>query len=306
MALGASVTVWCVFALQDAVLTGIRQAVWVPVENGLYGIAKIVLLVVLAHVTGQYGIFASWTVPALIALLPVNLFIFGRLLPRHIATRADQPTTVTFRTMSRFMGGDYIGTLFFMSTATLLPVLILARLGKANAAYFGVVYVIIYALNLVTVNLGVALMVTGAIDRTALRSAAATLVRRLALILVPTVAVLLLFAPLVLSIYGHDYAVHGAGLLRLLSAAVLAKAVTSFYIALCRVERRVSRIALAQGALFASIIGLSWWLMGHLGINGVGVAYLISQVAVAAAVFPSILKMLAPMPGRHRLTDQRV
>jgi O-antigen/teichoic acid export membrane protein len=296
VALGASVTVWCIFALQDAVLTGIRQAVWIPVENGLYGIAKLVLLVVLARVTGQYGIFASWTIPALIALLPVNLFIFRRLLPRHIATRADQPSTVTFRTMSRFMGGDYLGTLFFMSTETLLPVLILARLGKASAAYFGVIYVIIYALDLVTVNLGASLMVAGAMDRSALRAAAATVVRRLALILIPAVVILLLFAPKVLSIYGHEYAVHGATLFRLMGIAVLPRAVTSFYIVLCRVERRVSRVALAQGALFASIVGLSWWLMGHLGLNGLGVGYLISQVVVAAAVFPSILKMLARVP----------
>src|SRR5207302_954290 len=61
LALGGSVTVWCVFALQDAVLTGIRQAVWIPIENGLYGIAKIAMLVALAHVTRTYGgIFASW------------------------------------------------------------------------------------------------------------------------------------------------------------------------------------------------------------------------------------------------------
>jgi O-antigen/teichoic acid export membrane protein len=296
VALGASVTVWCIFALQDAVLTGIRQAVWIPLENGLYGIGKIILLVALARVTGRYGIFASWTVPALIALLPVNLLIFGRLLPRHLAARADQPTTVTFRTMSRFMGGDYLGTLFFIATETLLPLVILARLGKPSAAYFGVVWVIIYALDLITINLGIALMVEGVIDRAALRSAAAMVVRRLALIIVPAVVILLLFAPEILSIYGHEYAMHGAGLLRLLSLGVLARAVTSFYFALSRVERRVSRIALAQGALFASIVSLSWWLMGHLGIDGVGVAYLISQVAVAATLFPLILRMLAPVP----------
>ena len=90
VALGASVTV-CVFALQDAVLTGIRQAVWIPLENGLYGIGKIVLLVVLAHITGRYGIFASWTIPALIALLPVNLLIFGRLLPRQAGIGPQEP-----------------------------------------------------------------------------------------------------------------------------------------------------------------------------------------------------------------------
>src|ERR1700704_2582441 len=83
-ALGASVTVWCLFALQDAVLTGIRQAVWIPVENGLYGVVKIGMLVGLAHVTQHYGIFTSFTLPAFIALFPTNYFIFRRLLPRHM------------------------------------------------------------------------------------------------------------------------------------------------------------------------------------------------------------------------------
>jgi O-antigen/teichoic acid export membrane protein len=297
VALGGSVTVWCVFALQDAVLTGIRQAIWIPVENGSYGIAKIFVLIALAHVTRQYGIFASWTIPAFVALFPVNWLIFGRLLPRHVARERHKETTVTLRSMSRFMGGDYLGTVFFMGIGAILPLLILARLGKPDAGYFGEAYVIVYALDLITVNLGVALMVEGAIDRAALRSAAATVVRRIALIVVPAVLVLVAFAPLVLSVFGHNYAVHGSGLLRLLALAVLFKAVTSLYIALSRVERRVSRIAIAQGTLFFSIVALSWLLMGHLGLAGVGVAYLISQVAVAAVLLPSILRMLAKQPA---------
>src|SRR5207237_4504828 len=90
-ALGASVTVWCVFALQDAVLTGIRQAVWIPVENGLYGVVKIAMLVGLAHVTPHYGIFTSFTLPAFIALFPTNYFIFRRLLPRHMGPTGVEP-----------------------------------------------------------------------------------------------------------------------------------------------------------------------------------------------------------------------
>jgi O-antigen/teichoic acid export membrane protein len=293
LAFGGSVTVWCVFALQDAVLTGIRQAVWIPVENGLYGIAKIGLLVALAPFTQRFGIFASWIVPAMVALLPVNLLIFRRLLPRHVAKNPGEPIGSGFRVISRFMGGDYLGTIFLMATGSVLPLLIISRLGATPAGYFAVVYVIIYALDLVTVNLGVALMVEGATDRASLRRHAGAVVRRVLAIVVPAVAFLLVAAPLVLSIYGPQYAAHAAGLLRLMSVAVLAKAVTSFYISLSRVERRVSRIALAQGSLFTLVIALSWWLMGRIGINGVGVAYLISQVAVAVCLLPSIFKILS-------------
>ena len=301
-ALGASVTVWCLFALQDAVLTGIRQAVWIPVENGLYGVVKIGMLVGLAHVTQHYGIFTSFTLPAFIALFPTNYFIFRRLLPRHMRTSAAEPARgapqgagsnqVSVRSIRRFMGGDYLGTVLFMATGTLLPVLILARLGKAEAGYFASAYLIIYALDLVTVNLGVALMVEGAMDRSLLRHHAATVIRRILAIIGPAVAVLVLFAPRVLGVFGHAYAVHGSGLLRLLAVAVLAKAVTSLYIALSRVERRVGQIAFWQAVLLVSITGLSWWLMGRFGIDGVGLGYLVSQVVVAFCLLPSIFKIL--------------
>ena len=303
-ALGASVTVWCIFALQDAVLTGIRQAVWIPVENGLYGVVKIGMLVGLAHVSQRYGIFTSFTLPAFIALFPTNYFIFRRLLPRHMSAtgvgpEAGLPTltgggrgSLSVRSIRRFMGGDYLGTVLFMATGTLLPVLILARLGKAQAGYFASAYLIIYALDLVTVNLGVALMVEGAMDRSLLRHHAGTVVRRILAIIGPAVAVLVLFAPRVLGVFGHPYAVHGSGLLRLLAVAVLAKAVTSLYIALSRVERRVGQIAFWQGVLLLSITGLSWWLMGRFGIDGVGLGYLASQVVVALCLLPSIFKIL--------------
>lgn len=291
-ALGGSVTVWCVFALQDAVLTGIRQAVWIPVENGIYGVAKIGLLVALAHVTQHYGIFTSFTLPAFVVLFPTNYAIFRRLLPRHMAAHAGEPASVTARTVGRFMGGDYLGTILFMASGTVLPLLVLARLGRANAGYFASAFLIIYALDLVSVSLGVALMVEGAMDRSMLRHHAATVARRILAIIGPAVVVIELFAPRILSIFSPAYAQHGSGLLRLLAFAVLAKAVTALYISLCRVERRVSQIAFWQATLLVLTAGTSWVLMGRFGLKGVGIGDVASQAFVALCLLPSIFRIL--------------
>src|SRR5260370_40063152 len=118
------------------------------------------------------------------------------------------------------MGGDYLGTVLFMATGTLLPVLILARLGKAEAGYFASAYLIIYALDLVTVNLGGALMVEGAMDRSSLKHHAGTVVRRILAIIGPAVPVLRLFAPEELRGFGHAYAVDGPGRVGLLAVAL--------------------------------------------------------------------------------------
>jgi O-antigen/teichoic acid export membrane protein len=44
----AATVTWSIFTLQDCVLTGLRRAVWVPVENVAFGVAKMGLLVALA------------------------------------------------------------------------------------------------------------------------------------------------------------------------------------------------------------------------------------------------------------------
>ena len=182
--------------------------------------------------------------------------------------------------------------------------LVVARLGAADTAYFYLPFLIVYSVELVAVNLGVSLTVEGALDRSRLAEVASSVLRRIGAIVVPAVLVLLLVPGLVLSVYGPAYAAQSSDLLRLLALGVLAKTVTTISFSLARVERRVGRIALVQGVLFALLMGLSWVLMGTLGLNGVGVAYLVTQVVVAAAVLPSVLRALrrrlsTACPVRH-------
>ena len=294
--LAVSVTTWCVFSLQDAVLTGIRQAVWLPVENGIYGLAKIGLLVALAPVSLEYGIVASWIVPAVVIVVPVNLFIFGVLLPRHAKGSRAAPDRHSVRSMARFVGGDYLGSVFALTTVDLLPLLVVARLGAVDTGFFSIPFLIIYSVELVTVNLGVALTVEGAMDRSELRRNVAIVVRRMALLVVPAVAVLLAVPGLVLSLFGTDYADNSATLLRLLALGVVAKSVTILFFSLARVERKVGRIATIEAVRLVLLLGSAWWLMGEFDLAGIGIAYLGTQSVIAAFLVPGILRITRRPP----------
>jgi O-antigen/teichoic acid export membrane protein len=296
--LAVSVTTWCVFSLQDAVLTGIRQAVWLPVENGIYGVAKIGLLIALASVSLEYGIVASWIVPALVIVVPVNLFVFFVLLPRHARSSRVEPGGQAPRSIARFVGGDYLGSVLALATVDLLPLLVVARLGALDNGYFSIPFLIIYSLELITVNLGVALTVEGAMDRSQLRHQVATVVRRMALLVLPAVAILLAVPELVLSLFGQDYADNSSTLLRLLAVGVVAKAVTTLYFSLARVERKVSRIAKIEGVRLVLLLGSAWWLMGEFGLAGIGIAYLATQSVVAVVLVPGIVRITrGPVPA---------
>ncbi len=66
---------WVVFQLEDSVMLALRLAHWVPVENGIFGALKIVLLFPLAGLAGrpaQLGVFLAWSLPVFVVVAVVT------------------------------------------------------------------------------------------------------------------------------------------------------------------------------------------------------------------------------------------
>jgi O-antigen/teichoic acid export membrane protein len=285
----ASVAAWGVFTLQDSVLTALRGAVWVPIENAAFGAAKVLLLVALAGTIPGIGIFVSWNVPVVVALVPVNLLVFRRLLHHLPPVRAATPPG--WRVLRRFVALDYLGYLFMQAGTNALPVLVTARLGAAANGLFYVAFAISTSLELVVYNFGMSLTVEASRDESRLPLYARQVLRRAYLLFTPGVALLCLAAPLILAVFGQEY-VSSTATLRLLALAVLPKLLISVFVAVSRVQRRVSRIVAVQAALSTLVLSLSLASTSRLGILGVAAAYLISQTVVAAAVLIPLIRLL--------------
>jgi O-antigen/teichoic acid export membrane protein len=222
----------------------------------------------------------------------MNFLIFAVVLPRHVGSGPGDEEQAA-RSVARFMGGDYLGSIFALATVDLLPILVVARLGAVDTGFFSVPFLIIYSLELVTVNLGVALTVEGVVNRSRLRYHVIVVLRRIALLVLPVVALLLLLPGVILSVFGASYAQNGSSLLRLLALGVVAKAATSLFFSLSRVERKVGRIAIIEASRLVLLLGSAWWLMGEFGLLGVGISYLAAQTAVAALLIPMIRRVIA-------------
>src|SRR5437868_2245334 len=159
-----AIVAWGIFALQDNVLTGLRQARWVPIENSVFGIVKITLLILFAKPFPQYGIFASWTICVVAAVVPVNLLIFKRLLPVHIRRTARQATPLVPAQIVRYVAGDYVGSLFSLASTTLLPLMVTQLAGTRANAYFYLAWIIAYSLQLVSMYMTISLTVEASTD----------------------------------------------------------------------------------------------------------------------------------------------
>ncbi len=288
---------WCIFVVQDGVLTGLRQAVWVPVENAIYSVSKLVLLLIFSYLLPEYGILASWTIPTLLLIVPITYFIFRRLIPRHTQTVQAMASSLNPMSVVKYAGGNYIGLLFYLAYSMLPPVMVLEVAGSSASAYFYLPWAIGSLLRLITINMSTALVVEGSLDQARLPEYFRRSLINATRLLAPAVAIVVAAAPVLLRIFGEDYAVEGTLLLRLLALATIPNIVVFLCIGLLRVQNRVREVIVVHGVTGLAMLGLSYvWLRSY-GIAGVGLAWLVTQTCVALVLIVTELRPIL----RHQL-----
>ncbi len=287
----AAVIIWSLFTLQDGALVGMRNASWVTLENAVFGVAKIAMLLPLAAVIPSTGLYVSWMVPAALAVPAVNWLIFRRLLPRHKDKSGSAPPP-TRGDVGRFLAGDVSGALMLLASISLVPVLVAMFVPPGLNAYFYIAWTIGITLDLLAANMALSLTVEGAFDPVALAGHAKAALRRLMILLVPIAVGTALLAPWILGLFGPGYAKYGAPILVLLAAATVPRTLTEIYLGALRAQNRTSFVALIQGIRAVLILALTLVLTRSMGIVGAGVAVLVVQVAMAVGVLPGLLRVL--------------
>src|SRR3954447_24996342 len=252
----AAVAVWGVFTLQDAVLTALRKAPWVPAENALFGVLKIAALPLLLVGAISHAVFVAWVIPMVILVVPINYLIFWRVMPNRTLRPGELSPIERFgrRGLYRFMAQDYLGSIFFQAASTAMPIVVVALLGSTKGAYFYMPFMVVSAFDLMFLNVSSSLTVEGAVDESRLPMLTRTVVRRFRYLLLAGVAIFAGGANVLLLPFGAEYARQGAPVLRLLAIASLARAVVALYSAICRVEGHAGRILLMQASTLVLII----------------------------------------------------
>src|SRR5690606_39000013 len=100
----------------------------------------------------------------------------------------------TIRDVASFVRADYAGTVFLLDAVFGLPLVVLARLGAAAAAVYGVVWQIAYAFYLVVNGMGQSLVAHVAADPQQLDAARRGMIGKAMLLLVPGVLACALIA----------------------------------------------------------------------------------------------------------------
>lgn len=276
-----------IFTLQDSVLTGLQSARWIPVENSLYALTKLILLVALAALLPTAGPFVAWNAPLLPAIVVINYLIFRRLIPRDRSVGS-----LDRRQVLRMAAGNYGGNLFALVGNMYLPILVANQAGAAEAAYFFIPWMICISLQLVALNVTTSLTVEAALDMPRLRRLCRQALTHSMRLVAPLAALTALVAPLALLIFGEAYADSGTNLLRLLAVGAIPNVIVALGIGVARIEHKGHVVVAIQGTQFAIVLGLSALLIPEIGVVAVGWTWSGSQILLALVMLATILRPL--------------
>ncbi|MGO9956546.1 MAG: lipopolysaccharide biosynthesis protein [Solirubrobacteraceae bacterium] len=279
-----AVSAWAIFSLQDAVLTALGKAAWLPIENGLFSVARIVILPIGLALALEHTMFLAYMIPMFAAVAITNWFIANRALPEAARTNAVvQGFNLPVRSLVGYLAKDFAGTVAAQLLMAAIPLIVLSMLGAEINAYFYVPFTLVTTFDSLFLSVAASLTTEAARSPERARELARRSIRWLVTIQLPVAAGVALLAPVILIPYGEQYVKHGTGVLRILVAASVFRAVVFLYGAVARLEGRTGHLLVVQLASCCLVIGLVGGLAQSLGLIGVGLGWLGAWVVMAAA-----------------------
>jgi len=276
------------FSLIDQTFIANRRADFVLSKNVIFNVLRLIFPIVLLSMFGKFGIFISWSIAITVPLF-IGLFF---LLPKselgyRPAVTIDRKLIVD---ILHFSFSNYLGDLSWNAPTLILPIIVINTLGPAISAFFFIAWAIGSIINTIANMMSTSLFAEGSNNLNALEHNLGRSIKMILLLLIPIVAITVVFADKILVLFGSQYSENATDLLRLLAIANFPFAINVLYFAQKRVEKKTTIIVILAVLSGAITIGLSELLLTGMGITGVGIAFLSGQCTIAVIIIIDWLK----------------
>ena len=285
---------WSTFILEDSVLTGIRKARWVPVENAVFGVAKIALLWPMSTISSELGVFLAWALPVFPIVIGVNLLIVVRTLraqPPAQPQPGDEPIAPALTVhgtrnatsaadlglpgLLSYSSADWLASVARLAATGVGPLLVLGVVGQAAAGYFNIAWLVAYTTFLLSINVSDAMLAESSFDLGDLNANSRHALLLSLALTAPIVLVGVTGAPLILNIFGQRFADNGSGLLRLLLLAAIPNVAYQTFLGRLRSLGRMRAVIALEAALATVVLAVGVVALRRMGLAGIGLAWLI-------------------------------
>lgn len=295
-----AVTLFAIFAVQDAALVALRRAAWVPIENIACALLKLIMLPLFTYRAAGVGIFSAWVAPVLFAVLTVTALIFLRLVPEQARLSSGRGELPNPRSLAGFVTGQYIANVLGTTMSAAPTVLVAHWAGNVASAYFYPAWMIGTAPTLLLVNLVMSLVAESSRDSSQIRTHIHKTVKLGLLVTIGGALIMVAGArPLLLAMGGSTYADHGTVALRLIGVSLPLLGVLWMFRAFTLIVRHTWGAAAVQALMTVTFLAGSYFGLNHFGISGVGGAYLVAVGLAAAVTLPWSIRMYRSLTGKR-------
>ena len=261
----------------------------------VFNIVRFVPLVCVPAFLSAFGIVASWGIGVVVAvILGVGLF-----LPRVRMNYRPIPTVNVgiITDMARYASANHVAESLWTTPGLVLPIMVVGLLGKAANADFYVAWLIATVLCMIPTAIALAMFAEGAYDQDVLRDHVRRSFRLIILLLPVAVFLVFVIGDKVLLVFGEGYSENAASLLRILALSSLPVAINCVYLGVKRVEMRMRDAIGLNAFIAAGTLSLALFFMHYYGmaIDGVGIAWLIIQLAAALFAVRSLAGLWRPL-----------
>jgi O-antigen/teichoic acid export membrane protein len=272
------------FLVQKNVFVALRTAKFNLVLRIVWNGLKIAFPIALVSL-GAFGIFSSWGI-ALCATVIISALLIHKVQPRYYPLPMIKKHMIN--DMMHFSFGNYIAD--FLNTAPnyILPLMVLGILGAEANAYFYIAFTISMMVFMIPVAVAMSLFAEGSNEPEKLRINTIKSIKFTFILLLPLLAIILLFGDKILLLFGKAYSENAFTLLSILALSSIPLAVTEVYIAIKRVQKDVKPIIYLFAFTTIIILGASYLLTPRIGLIGAGTGWLLGW-GIAAGVIALIM-----------------
>jgi O-antigen/teichoic acid export membrane protein len=284
----------------QAAIIALRKSKWVVIENTAGSIAKLVLLPlgVGSGAAGLFGLYFAALAVATIASLVILRHEVGGSVTRWIRS-------VDLGALSHcrwFAAGNHAAALVALLPTTVLPIIVLDRLGARQAAFFAMPLMIVALLNVIPSMASQSLFAEAAADEASLRAQTRRTLFGVYALLVPSVVTICLLAQPVLSIFGPEYARNGTRCLQLLALSGIFAGFNYVADVVLNARKQVRSYVFLNAAGTACAVGFPVAFMGH-GLTGVGFGWFVGQIGYSILALATLAWVRVP---EARVPETRV
>jgi len=287
-------TGWTLYRLVGRTFIAERRAGFALAQGINFNLLRITLVMLLAMFFTIFGIFASWGIAVLVAVIIGGLMFLPWVQPGYRPLPMIKRKVVS--KMVHFSFANYIAALLWFAPTFILPLMVVNLLGAEANAYFYIAWALANVLFSVPLSISFSLFAEGSYDEDRLgRNTRRSLVFTFAIV-VPVMLLIILIGDKILLLFASAYAENATNLLRVLAISAIPLSLNHIYFGVKRVEMKMKSVIFLNAFIAIATLALSSVLLPRMGIFGAGVAWLSSQGVVALVIvllrLPHIRKRL--------------